>query len=341
MTVRVRQLSRVSTGRLVPPIPPVEVTMFFIQQPTDTPVGELFNPPITVQVSDHRPGDVLILSMSSGSCAIGTISAVTDANGIATFNGLRAGSTAGEGCSVEVRNDSRPNIRTIVSELFNVTTIPERWSLINRANSGVLAQVQTQVTLNSTGANLILVQTIFRRVAFHGQPAMTDNFGNTYQPHATFVQANAEDNNWYLRAYSVINPIVGPGHTFIFGYPPGTGTPFPYPLIAVEVFRGNNPQLAIEGPSYGDFGVGTTFHAFSGGANITFDDALCFSAFAAQDGRAGPVVTPPPDYDLQIAYFDYLFSGFRIRPNPGLENPTWFQSSPFYGAMNLLVFRSA
>lgn len=120
MTVRVRQLIRVAAGAGGPP-PPV-ATLSFVQQPTDTPVGQLFEPPIRVKVSDGV-ADVLVLSNNSGDCHINFEYATADSNGVATFTGLSAGTNPStpEGCTVRVHNVTRPEVPDVISEPFHVT----------------------------------------------------------------------------------------------------------------------------------------------------------------------------------------------------------------------------
>lgn len=104
-------------------VAPVLPTMAFVQQPTDTVVGQLFTPPISVQISDGASDDVFI-TLVSGSCSgIGFLFVTADATGLAVFEGLRAGPyTSGAlGCTLGVYNTSRPTIvGGIVSEPFHV-----------------------------------------------------------------------------------------------------------------------------------------------------------------------------------------------------------------------------
>lgn len=161
MTVKVRQLVRVSSGR-VPPVPPPVVTMEFVQQPTDTETGDLFTPTITVNISDGS-NDSLTISLNSGLCGLTPLTVTAEA-GLAVFSGLRAGNI-GMGCTLRVHNNSNAQVEDIISLPFNVTVQPPpAIEIVNNgtaigagqsANGSTLA-VSTQINgepLNTTGAD--------------------------------------------------------------------------------------------------------------------------------------------------------------------------------------------
>lgn len=341
MTVRVRQLVRVAGGQIRPPQPPpVPPTMFFVQQPTDTPVGELFNPPVTVQVSDHRPGDVLILSMSSGACAIGTISAITDANGIATFNGLRAGFTPSEGCSVEVRNDSRPDIATIVSEPFNVTSIVvSGWELVSRGSVGAFlaTALRTEsLTLDSTGTTDAFAVT------------STINF-------STYYISDSRGNIWTLLSWigftpggllglwrATSNPDNPPSFEPILGTSGSLIFYSQYPAMAVYNFR---RQTAGAGVIIGSPYQNTVFSNTVGPQQpmtIPFTNSLVMTGYADNDWYT-PWITEPAGYTgreyVGIAGFGNgnLLGAYKILDQASVENPTWLTS----GVANIAMIMGA
>jgi YVTN family beta-propeller protein len=73
-------------------------SLAFVQQPSDTPSGQTFAPPVTVQVRNNagNPAQVagvpVLLSLSSGTGTLfGTVVQLTDANGVATFADLQIG----------------------------------------------------------------------------------------------------------------------------------------------------------------------------------------------------------------------------------------------------------
>jgi adhesin/invasin len=75
-------------------------SLVFVQQPSNTPAGQVIAPPVTVQVRDafgnpeQVAGIPVLLSLSSGTgTLLGTVVQLTNATGLATFNDLRIGAT--------------------------------------------------------------------------------------------------------------------------------------------------------------------------------------------------------------------------------------------------------
>lgn len=351
MTVKIRQVMRV-TGKGKPGPPPVIPTMAFVQQPTDTELYQPFNPEVSVQISDGQP-DVLVLQMNTGDCHINFAYATADATGLATFTGLTAGTNPSgpSGCTVRVSNITRPQVADIVSDVFYVIP-PEPWKLINWSfnTNGFNFYTGNLVQLNSIGGNLIVIQTYGLRRNIAGNPSISDNLNNIYIPQTTFT-ANTSL-NVSLQCFICINPVVSANH-IINIHSPNEQT-LTNLILHVMVFAASkNPQLIIEGASYGnskrwddplpnEISVQTPPY-------IASENTLCLSAFVSSGYMR--YTTGPAAYDWQGAdgyggYEEYLAiaSGFRVKPDTGIENPIWTVSAgtpdDFVNslAMNLLVF---
>lgn len=335
MTVRVRQLSRVSSGR-IPPIPPVVPTMSFIQQPTDTLIDEPFVPPIAVRVSDDAPGDQLVLTMNSGPCTVQSVSALTDVTGIAIFTGVTAGSVAAEGCTLRVHNLTRPSIEDIISETFNTRSpvvIPE-WSLVTsvQATSTDLRNIDVY-GVNTSGAQLIVVIPVTYMTP-QSPIYVYDGLQNTYQPQNLFTLGYRY---WQLQAFVAINPNVGPNHNFHVRTYPTTDQPS-YPDMIIMAFNsGGGPvSVAIEGPSYGNV-VEANSITSAAPANIDFDGGLAITGFTGWESADSFTITPN---NYTIIESTYLRVGFRQTMNPSVEQPLWTIPISLRLLMNLLVFRN-
>lgn len=247
MTVRVRQLTRVTTtGIIIPPEPPpVPPTMFFVQQPTTTQVNELFNPPISVRVSDHEAGDLLVLQLNSGTCDIGFFSAFTDAQGIGTF-AANAGENVSQGCTIRVNNFTRPEIDAIVSQPFNVTAPPVEnfFEIVNNGNAiGVLGTENNQgiflsrqangQRFDTTGADLIIVlvnSDVLPNLFY---------FVNDQETDAVFTLINASTFTGQ-RLYYLDPPVTGPNAAFSLSAPNG------YSSMGAICLRNWNRQPPIQ-----------------------------------------------------------------------------------------------
>ena len=152
---------------VLPEIPPPVVTMEFVQQPTDTETGELFDPPVSVSISDGGSDSLTIIAYF-GTCSITPVT-VSAVDGLAVFSGLRAGSV-GEDCRLIVHNNTRPEIDSIVSDPFDVFEVPPPpvdIEIVNDGNAYALQQSQDAFivdvirqpngdTIDSTGADFAL-----------------------------------------------------------------------------------------------------------------------------------------------------------------------------------------
>ena len=155
MTVRVRQLFRIAGGFTpTPPIPPPTPTMQFVQQPTDTETGELFEPTISVIISDGG-SDSLTISSYSGTCSLTPLTVVANM-GIALFVELRAGSV-GEDCRLRVHNNMRPEIADIISDAFDVFPAPPIGLLRDLISYWKLDEPANATAIDSHGPNNLSV----------------------------------------------------------------------------------------------------------------------------------------------------------------------------------------
>lgn len=330
VTVKVRQLTRVSGGFVPPPPPPVP-TMAFTVQPTDTIEGELFDPPVTVQISDNGNDS---LTISSDNCSDIVPVTVTATAGLASFLGLRAGSPA-TGCRLRVHNNSRPQVQDIVSDAFNVlpVVIPT-WSLIATDNNFQLANVGLQpvsVTMNTMTANLLVVVTGF--ITRSGVVmSLSDSEGNGFMSHSRFGPGGITD--WAIQGWSIINPATSSAHSFTVQLTaPQVDFLSIFSSIMVAAFHLNRTPEFInyqgnDSPSTMSLGLVSAVSIPPFGLSISS---------LANSWNVNALI---PDYTLLTTMAQSLVSAYRINnaTTPMATNPTWSMSSLDSAATNVFIF---
>lgn len=327
MTVRIHSLIRAPGARV--PVPPVVPFMTFVQQPTDTVSGELFEPVVTVQVSDGAPnGDQL--RISSPICAIAPVT-VTTQDGIARFIGLRAG-PVNDGCRLRVENLSRPQIAVVLSDPFDVLPVPVEsgWSLIASGAAGASTPDRSVVVLNTTDANLLIVAiTTFQGLSF---PVVNvaDNFENIWFSAGYWGQAG----NAFLTLFWIGDPIVGANHVITISSP---NLIFPG-MVAFAFRAANGLGEAITNVNYGFANFEGNVTAVGPAMQIPLSGANSLIMSFLGNEYIGPPPLQPPSGFIGLQSTPYIpgvmygcAGAYRVisgSETPVFENPIWVVDTP-------------
>lgn len=192
---------------------------------------------------------------------------------------------------------------------------PKVPQLIRSAGAGASSDhaTTTEVTLDTTGANVLLVVT---NTINTPSPTIGDTRGNSWQTVATAGSTVPAQ----IRLWTCPRPAhVGPEHRFVV-----TAS---FPGIIVFAFHFDN--LAGETLSATNSGGGLSIAAPAVGTlEIPFAPALVLAAYGDNSWITSPI-TPPANFvglvSINIAPFrnGNLIAGYKIQTEPGTERPVW------------------
>jgi hypothetical protein len=122
--------------------------LVFVQQPTNSTVGQPISPPVTVEAEDAVGNPLTGLSIymaaagGGGGTLSGTIPQTTDGKGIATFSDLSI-NIAGQGYTLVATVNNNSNFGTVISSSFDEATAATKLAFVQQPTSGTAGLVIT------------------------------------------------------------------------------------------------------------------------------------------------------------------------------------------------------
>ena len=224
------------------------VKVAFVQQPTTTTAGSAINPGPTVQVEDTFgnavPGSGVTVTMSANGFSFtggSTISANTNAAGLATFNNL-ATNTAGSGYTLTAASSGLGNVNSnsftvnagTPTKLVFTSTVSGNHPVTSSANVGAFV-VQAQDNFgnpvtNTSGVSATVslssssTGTTFFTTTPGGSSALAVRIANTASSSPSFYYADTQAGSPTITASATINGTPVSGTTNGFTMTPGSAS---------------------------------------------------------------------------------------------------------------------
>jgi hypothetical protein len=280
--------------------------MMFVQQPTDTPTGQPFIPPISVQISDFG-NDILNISVYTGTCNI-VPHTVTAVDGFAEFTGFTAGITVGTGCRLIVRNLSRPEVPDIISDPFDtLPPVGPTWEVVAVTEvSGTFGT--STIPFNADGGNVIVVFFNANNGDSSAPFSASDNQGNVY---TTLAGAFTPFSVPQFNALVAIPAITGPNQVLNWNW---FST---FVVFRFIVLRASGiPQLLFSGFNVNLNGFTVTSPPFT-----AVPDSIAVLGYASIFGPVAPAI--PAGYTPLGSEASAMSAAYQIFDTTTAQQPAW------------------